>query len=242
MKLRIALFAALLFTAGPTLADSAFTGKDAAATVATALSKAGVGDDLRVSVQELREEDVLQTAQTPLAANAEDLEIDRAHSQWKATLMLTEGGRSLAPIKLSGHYDEMAAVPVLKRRVQSGEVISQDDIDWDKQPQSHLRKGTITDAAQIVGKSPKRVISQGRPIRLDEIASPAVINKGAQVTLMFRSRNLEIKTFGEALDSGAVGDVVRVRNTASKAVVQGTVESADRIRVSSPDSNQAEAM
>jgi flagella basal body P-ring formation protein FlgA len=145
-------------------------------------------------------------------------------------------------MKLSGHYDQMIAVPVLKRRVQAPEVIGEDDIDWEKQPASHLRKNIVTNAHDLTGKSPKRVISQGRPIRADEIANPPVVNKGSQVTLYFKSRNLEIKTFGEALEPGAVGDVIRVRNITSKTIVQGTVMSGDRVRVASPDTDSAEAM
>jgi flagella basal body P-ring formation protein FlgA len=136
----------------------------------------------------------------------------------------------------------MMAVPILKHRIQSSEVIGEEDIDWDKQPVSRLRKNIITNAHELIGKSPKHVISQGRPIRTDEIASPAVINKGEQVTLFFRSRNIEIKTFGEAMEAGAIGDVIRVRNTTSKAIIQGTVESNNSVRVTSPDTDSAEAM
>ncbi len=221
---------------------NAFTGKDAAGVIGEALVKAGAGDDLKVSINEAREEDVIASAVAPLVASTDNFEFDKPHNRWKTTLLLQADGRNLAPIKLSGHYDEMTPVPVLKRRIQSGEVISEDDIDWDKQPLSRLRKNTVTDIHALIGKSPRRVISQGRPIRTDEIASPATINKGTRVTLFYKSRNIEIKTFGEALDSGAMGDVIRVRNTASKVVVQGKVESSDSVRVTSPDSTTAEAM
>jgi flagella basal body P-ring formation protein FlgA len=125
--------------------------------------------------------------------------------------------------------------------VQPGEVIAEGDIDWDKEPVSYLRRNTVMDTQELIGKSPKHMISQGRPIRMDEIARPAIVERGAQVTMFFRSQNLEIKTLGEALEPGAKGDVIRVRNLSSKAIVQGTVESSNRVLISSPDSSSAEA-
>jgi flagella basal body P-ring formation protein FlgA len=248
----VCIAAALFFSlaAQPGLAQMApsqqnaglFTGKDAEAVIADALVKAGAGEDIKVSISEARGDDVITSAAGIVSAETDGLEIDKAHSRWQAILLLRADGKNLAPIRLSGRYDEMMAVPILKRRIQANEVIGEEDIDWDKQPISRLRRNIVTNPQEIIGKSPRHVISQGRPIRTDEIASPTVVSKGMQVTLFYRSQNIEIKTFGEALDAGAVGDVVRVRNTASKAVIQGTVESGDRVRVTSPDMSSAEAM
>jgi flagella basal body P-ring formation protein FlgA len=133
----------------------------------------------------------------------------------------------------------MTRVPVLKNRVQGTDVIAESDIDWVKTPARTLRRNTVADARDLVGKSPRHVISPGRPIRLDEIAGASIVNKGTQVTLLYKTHNIEIKTFGEALEPGAKGDVIRVRNSASKTVIQGTVESAGHVRVASPDSDAA---
>ena len=86
------------------------------------------------------------------------------------------------------------------------------------------------------------MISQNRPIRRDEIASPALISKGAHITLVYKTNNLVIRTLGEAMDSGAKGDVIRVKNIASKSIIQGTVEAGNYVRITSPDATSAEAM
>jgi flagella basal body P-ring formation protein FlgA len=227
-------------TMEPAPNTSLFTGKDAAAIIADAMAREGVASDIKISISEARDEDIIAQGSGPVTGDADGISIDKAHNRWEATLLLKAGGRNLAPIKLSGRYDEMASVPVLKRQVMPGEVIAQEDIDWDKEPALHLRKNTVTDPHDLIGKSPRHVISQGRAIRLDEIASPAILNKGTQVTLMYKSHNIEIETYGQALDSGAKGDVVRVRNTTSKAIIQGTVESGERVRVTSPETDAAE--
>ncbi len=218
------------------------TAKDASALVADALSRAGAGDEIKVSLTGMQDEDALAVAAKPIHADIDGLDLDKAHNRWQAVLIIEADGKNLAPVKLSGRYDEMAQVPMLKRQLQAGDVISEDDIEWNREPVQHLRKNTITETSELIGKSPRRVISQGRAIRREEIASPAIINKGARITIYYKSRNLEIKTLGEAIDSGAKGDVIRVKNVASKSIIQGTVESSDLVRVTSPDSTSAEAM
>jgi flagella basal body P-ring formation protein FlgA len=44
------------------------------------------------------------------------------------------------------------------------------------------------------------------------------------------------------MDSGAKGDVIRVKNVESKSVIEGTVEAGNLVRVTSPDATSAEAM
>lgn len=233
-----------LFFFQSAVADDAniFTGSNASAVICEALTMGGAGSDVSIHINEFRDEDQVATASSTISAEVDNLKFDKDHNYWKATLLLKSGGRNLAPISVSGTYDVMASIPVLKRQVHSGEVITADDVIYDKQSSRHLRKDTVTDSKDLIGKSPKNVISQGRPIREAEISNPAVLLKGTHITMVYRSRNLEIRTTGEALDSGAKGDVVRIRNLSSKSIVEGVVENGDRVHVTSPDSDSAEAM
>lgn len=234
----------LLCLAGPVLADedSVFTGKDASTVITQALTKSGAGNDVAVHINGFRAEDQVAAASAPISVDVDNLNVDKAHSSWKATLLFKAGGRNLAPVNLSGTYDEVVDVPVLKRQVRSGEVITAEDIEFSKQVIRFLTSNTVRDEKDLIGKSPKRVISEDRPIRQNEIANPAILTKGARVALVFRSQNLEIRTLGEAMENGAKGDVIRVKNLNSKAVVEGVVETSDVIQVTSPETDSAEAM
>jgi flagella basal body P-ring formation protein FlgA len=213
---------------------------DALASVTDALAKAGAGSEIRAHISGTRDDDVIASDSRPIAAQVDNLTVDKEHNQWQATLLLTAGGKNLAPVKLAGSYEEITQVPVLKHNMGTGEVISQDDIDWVGESAAHLHKNTLTDAGEIIGKSPKHMISLNRPIRREEIAMPSIINKGARIAIIYKTRNLEIRTLGEALDNGAKGDVIRVKNIASKSILQGTIEAADRVRITSPDAASAE--
>jgi flagella basal body P-ring formation protein FlgA len=212
--------------------------------IGESLIAAGAGNSVVVHINgaNMQDNDTVATAGAPINAEVDNLQLDKAHSRWQATLLLKANDRNIAPVNLSGHYEETAQIPVLKRPLQSGDVISESDIEWSQQPVTHLRKAIITDPKDMIGKSPKRMISQDRPVRIDEIASPALINKGARITLLYKSQALVIKTLGEAMDRGAKGDVIRVKNVESKQIIEGTVETGDIVRVTSPDSTAAEAL
>ncbi len=243
-KVFLVLVSVISFPVKYVFADNlhVFTGSNAGTVVADALVKAGAGAGIKLNITGVRSEDELASAEGDIRAEVNDLNLDKEHERWKAILLFSAPGRNLPPVTLSGGYEALAIVPVLKRQVREGEVINANDIDYSKEAARHIRKNIITDVKELIGKSPKRIISQGRPIRQDEIANPAILQKGAHVTMIYKSNNLEIKTLGEAMDSGAKGDVIRVKNLASKSIISGVVESSDSVRVSSPENSSAEAM
>ena len=142
---------------------------------------------------------------------------------WEATLYPYEGKRPLAPINLIGSYDEVVEVPVLSRRIRRDEVISANDIKWEKIESNRLRADTVMDVENMVGLAPRRTISPNRSVRLAELAKPSVIKKNDQLTLQFSNEMMELKTLAEAMEDGAVGDIIRVRNKDSHQPVQARI-------------------
>ena len=63
----------------------------------------------------MRDEDAIVAASGPFVAEVGDLNFDKLHTRWQATLFLKSGGKNLAPIKLSGQYDEMTQIDVVIR-------------------------------------------------------------------------------------------------------------------------------
>lgn len=240
----LVLCATLLLASRPACADapSVLTGYNASKLVAGALIQAGAGNDLKVRINEVHDDSIVATASTPITAQVDNLSFDKKSATWRAVLLLQTENKNLSPVVLSGNYDVQEQIPTLLHTVRAGETITADDIGYTNQPARFLRSDIITDPKAIVGKSPKHSISQNRPIRQDEIENPAIMHKGTRVTMLYRSGNLEIRTVGEALDNGAKGDVVRVKNLASKSVIDATVESGDLVRVSPPGTDTAGAM
>ncbi len=94
------------------------------------------------------------------------------------------------------------------------------------------RGAMIESRAMLVGKVARRTLLAGAPIPINAVAEPKIIVNGAKVPLVFEDGGLSILTYGSALQAGAVGDVISVRNLDSGYTVSGTVQSDGSVRVS----------
>ena len=70
-------------------------------------------------------------------------------------------------------------------------------------------------------------------LRQGQLAAPTLIKRGSAVSIVARKEQVEVSMAGEALDPGALGQVIRVRNATSGTVIRarvvdaGVVEPAD---------------
>jgi len=217
------------------------TTNDAQAAIAQALSEKGAGNKVAATMQG-QGSNVVFSYNKPVTAEIQGLTFDAATRRWNASLLFRSGEDVVSAIPASGTYQEIIDVPVLKREARNNLVISENDIEMRSFPLAQTRSDTVTDMRQLLGKSPLRFISAQRPIRVNEISNPAVVKKNSMVQLEFVSSGIQISTAGQALEDGAIGDVINVRNTASKRVVRAVVQSEGLVRVESPGNMPSRSM
>jgi flagella basal body P-ring formation protein FlgA len=88
----------------------------------------------------------------------------------------------------------------------------------------------ITIPGDAVGQMSRRMLRPGDILRSSQLGSPTMVKRGDAVTMIARRDGIEVSSAGEALDAGARGAMVRVRNASSGQVVRmrvagpGTVE------------------
>jgi flagella basal body P-ring formation protein FlgA len=83
-----------------------------------------------------------------------------------------------------------------------------------------------------VGKMARRTLLPGGAIPLAALDVPRLVVNGATVNLVYSDGDLSISAVGMALQDGAVGDFVRVRNDDSGITVTGVVQPDGDVRVS----------
>lgn len=59
-----------------------------------------------------------------------------------------------------------------------------------------------------------------------ELAKPSIVKKNDNVTVQFRNSMMELKTLGEAMEDGAKGDIIRIRNKDSHQPIQARILAA----------------
>jgi flagella basal body P-ring formation protein FlgA len=133
-----------------------------------------------------------------------------------------------------------APVVVSATDIPAGKVLSDEDLLLERHELVSLTDAVASPGA-VVGLSGKRMLRAGEVLRMALLAAPMVVKRGDAVTIVARSEQIEVSMAGEALDSGARGALVRVRN-ANGAVLrarvtgEGTVEPADMpVTAHSPD-------
>ena len=136
--------------------------------------------------------------------------------------------------RVTGRVHKVQEVPVLAQRVLPGEIIHEADIEWISLRADHVRADTIVDADSLVGKSPRRLLRTGRPVRTREIGEPVLVPKRGLVTILYRQPRMTLTSKGRALEDGSEGDTIRIANTHSNTVIEGIVVGANMVAVQAP--------
>jgi flagellar basal body P-ring formation protein FlgA len=91
--------------------------------------------------------------------------------------------------------------------------------------------GALPAATLAIGQEARTTIHAGRAVRAADLGAPALVERNATVTLVFRRGGLSIRAEGRALARAAEGETVRVLNLASKTTVSGLVLADGQILV-----------
>jgi flagellar basal body P-ring formation protein FlgA len=92
----------------------------------------------------------------------------------------------------------------------------------------------IPSSDTLIGKVAKQTLLPGKPIYQDALREPHAVTQGQATLMIFQAGALTITASAIALQSGATGDVVSVRNPDSGRVIKGTVGEDGAVHVSDP--------
>jgi len=127
---------------------------------------------------------------------------------------------------------EMHMVPVLTTEVARGEIIRNEILVLQEMKRSPAGVGYITNSASIAGLAAKRPLRAGVPLRSTDLMQPRLVAKGDLVMIAFEAPGLSLSARGKALEDGIHGQSVRVLNTQTGRIIDGTVTSAGYVLVS----------
>jgi flagella basal body P-ring formation protein FlgA len=207
--------------------------------VARALEEEGVAQTIAARITSVSS-DALYRSDQPLHVEVRTLKHDTASQRFSANLLFLNGEEVVSAVPVSGRFEEMVLISVARQRITRGQVITEDDLEELAYPASRMRKDTVLAMEDMIGKMPRRTISQGRPVRLSELGSPRVLKKGAEVRMRYATPYMSISALGEAMEDGAEGERVRIRNLSSGAVVEAQIASESEVWVGSSSLSRME--
>lgn len=128
------------------------------------------------------------------------------------------------PVRIS------VSVPMIvsTRQLGRGEIISASDVTTSMIELQRFRKEGFSDYDQVVGSKLKRSVRLGDVVERNDVC---VVCRNEKVTIKAAKAGMTITTQGTALQDGASGDQVRVKNDKSQRIIDGIVTDIAEITI-----------
>lgn len=145
------------------------------------------------------------TAPQPFLPNRSRL----AQGRISVGLRCGEQGQQLRYLQASlSRYGEY---PVLKQEVTAGTVITAALLEQREGNLSELPREAVLEPESIIGQVARRALAAGVPLQQRQFESKPLVRRGQQVSVEARGANFRVSREGKALDTGGLGDSVRVQ-------------------------------
>ena len=114
---------------------------------------------------------------------------------------------------------------VATKPIDRGEPLGEDNVALQRVEAQAATTPFLTSYDEIHLKVASRKLRTGAKLSLRMVSDPAVIHSGDQINLVSLSNRIQIATHAIALQDGAVGQRIAVRNLSSNKVVHARVRS-----------------
>lgn len=169
----------------------------------------------------------------------ESLAFDAASGRFSA--VIEADGAAPLRLRLSGSIAQSVAVVVPTRRLAAGSVIGPGDLAVQRVRATLVSVPVASDAGACLGMQLRHAAFAGQPVPLADLTRPAEVIKGMRVMMALALPGLDVGAVGEALQDGAEGEPVLVRNPVSGAVLQAEVTGPGTVRIA-PDAPVAQPL
>lgn len=175
--------------------------------------------------------DLVLPGDTPETLEIVNMRFDRQTDYFNAVVAAPSADNPVTRIEVSGRVDRTISVPVLGRTLRSGDIIGAADLDWIDMPERSLQHDIILDESVLIGMTPRRMITTGKPVRDIEVIMPQLVSRGDTVTIVYENGPILLTSSGRALQHGAKGDMIRIANSSSNRSIEATVSGEREVRV-----------
>lgn len=117
------------------------------------------------------------------------------------------------------------------RPILRGQTVDAADVQLVRQKISPRNQAYFNNKTDILNKVASRNIPMGRAFTPQLVQAPRLVHRGEEVILIAETSNLTVRMVGKALSDGIKGEVIQVRNSASKRVIEGIVMKPGIVRV-----------
>lgn len=132
---------------------------------------------------------------------------------------------------LAANLKIVKKVAITNSRLTKNQPITLGDIRWETREITVFTKDALFDANQIAGQRAGRIIQPNTVITARLLQKQFLVRRGANATLVAKLRAIKATSTVKVLSNGALGDSVRVMNTASKKILAAVVTGKNTLEV-----------
>jgi len=115
---------------------------------------------------------------------------------------------------------EMVEALIVTKNIAKGVRIDADMVKVALVDKYKIKSRSISTASSVLGGRAMRNIPRGYQIGLKDVC---LVCKGDEVSIIAKSGTMMIKTSGTAIENGAKGETIKVKNDSSNRVVKGVI-------------------
>ncbi|MBM3599478.1 MAG: flagellar basal body P-ring formation protein FlgA [Alphaproteobacteria bacterium] len=198
-----------------------------------ALAQQGAPTEVEVEIQNWQFR-MFVPVEKPYNVALESVVYDNQNKRFSGTISAPAGDPNAERAQIYGRIYLVVEVPVLRRRVNPGEQIKREDIDFMKVRDYQALRGIIVSPGALIGFTPRRALNDHTVLRDSDIQPLLLVSRNETVTVTLNTSSMSLSTQGKALDNGAKGETVRVLNTKSNKTVEGIVTGPNTVAVKAP--------
>lgn len=167
----------------------------------------------------------------PLHITVQQTEYDAGTGRFTALLVIQSDGVAATTLRVSGRAVETTELPVLRRRLSPGAIVTPGDLVWATLRAGQARGEVVRVTSQAVGQAVRHTLQPGQAIQVADLGRAVVIEKGQAVTMLLDSPGLQLSAQGVAMEPAGVGDILPVLNPLSRMVVRAEVTGPGQARI-----------
>lgn len=149
----------------------------------------------------------------------------------RVTVRLTCNSSSPWRLFVPGQVSLYEQVVVSARPLARNTILNADDLTLQERDTGLLRDKYLVDPQQAIGMRLTRPVSPDSIITFAVIEQNEIVRRGDKVVIRASNGNVSVVMPGEAMESGALGAQIKVRNTRSNREITARVSGAGQVRV-----------
>lgn len=159
------------------------------------------------------------------------LDYDATTGRFGAQLALQGDEGDALAWRVAGRVQDMVEVAIAATHLLPGTILSAADLRLARLPAERVPTSAVSAIADAVGKELRVQLPSGAPLPQSDLKAPTLVRREMHVLMLGDRPGLTLTAEGKALDSGALGEHVKVMNPLSGAVVDAVVIAEGQVRV-----------